>query len=97
MRAISRAWCKFSCPARQWSLGTPKRFTAAALGAEVDERGIAAVDGDAESHGECSFQRRKVEVGLVRRRDVGDFGLYSFDQCGATENVRGEFCRPMHH
>src|SRR5919112_736802 len=52
--------------------GLPERLAAAALGPEVVELRIVAVERDAQPDGETTFQRRAVEAGQVGRFWVDD-------------------------
>ena len=57
-----------------------ERFAATALGAEVREIGIAAVDGNTELHGERALERCDIETGDVRRHRIGDHHADTIDQ-----------------
>src|SRR5215217_4667039 len=59
-------------PVGQRDPGLPERLPAAALGPEVIEFRVVAVERDAQPDGEAPFQRRAVETGQVRRFRVAD-------------------------
>src|ERR687897_1263453 len=72
-------------PIRQLDPGLPERLAATALGPEVVELRVIAVERDAKPNGETPFQRRAVEAGHVRRLRVCYRRAYPLHQTWTVE------------
>ena len=72
-------------PVGQRDPGLPERLAAAALGPEVVELRVVAVEWDAKPNGETPFQRRAVEAGHVRRLRVCYRRAYPLHQTRTVE------------
>src|SRR5215208_6483924 len=72
-------------PIWQMDPGLPERLAAAALGPEVVELRVVAVERDAKPDGETTFQRRAVEAGHVRHLRVCYRRAYPLQQTRTVE------------
>jgi hypothetical protein len=77
-------------PARVGHLLLGEELPAAALGTEVRERGVRAVDGDVQEPTKFRFERGSVEREDQGAPGIGDQALDPFDHPGPREYLLGE-------